>query len=57
MEAQVEIMIKLIKGFIELFISGLVTAIFIHYLVMGFSDIVYSINSFLMWLKQTGVLK
>jgi hypothetical protein len=50
-------MIKLIKGFIELFISGLVTAIFIHYLVMGFSDIVWGINSFLMWLKQTGVLK
>jgi hypothetical protein len=60
LEAQVEIVIKLIKvikGFIELLISGLVTAIFIHYLAMGFSDIVWSINSILMWLKQIGVLK
>lgn len=60
MEAQVEIMIKLIKAikeFVELFISGLVIAIFIRYLVMEFSDIVWSINSFLMWLKQIGVLK
>ena len=60
MEAQVEIMIKLIKAikeFVELFISGLVIAIFIRYLLMEFSDIVWGINSFLMWLKQIGVLK
>ncbi len=60
MEAQVEIMIELIKAikeFVELFISGLVIAIFIRYLVMEFSDIVWGINSFLMWLKQIGVLK
>ncbi len=60
MEAQVEIMIKLIKAikeFVELFISGLVIAILIRYLVMEFSDIVWGINSFLMWLKQIGVLK
>ena len=39
------------------FIDGLITAIFIHYLVMGFSDIVWSINGLLMWLKEVGVLK
>lgn len=53
MEIQVKIMIKLIKGFID----GLITAIFLHYLVMGASDIVWSINSFLMWLKEIGVIK
>jgi hypothetical protein len=50
-------LIKAIKEFVELFISGLVIAIFIRYLVMEFSDIVWGINSFLMWLKQIGVLK
>lgn len=39
------------------FIDGLVTAIFLHHLVMGFSDIVWGINSLIMWLKSTGVLK
>jgi hypothetical protein len=34
-----------------------INAIFIRYLVMEFSDIVWGINSFLMWLKQIGVLK
>ena len=38
-------------------LDALVTAIFLHYLVMGFSDIVWSINSFLMWLKEIGVIK
>jgi hypothetical protein len=50
-------LIKAIKEFVELFISGLVIAILIRYLVMEFSDIVWGINSFLMWLKQIGVLK
>ena len=48
-------MIKFIKEFFELFINGMVTAIFLHYLIMEFSDIVWGINSFLMWLKEKGV--
>jgi hypothetical protein len=39
------------------FIEGLITAIFIHYLVMGFFDIVYSINNLITWLKSVGVIR
>ena len=39
------------------FVDSLITAIFLHYLVMGFSDIVWNINSLLIWLKEVGVLK
>lgn len=38
--------------FIEIFLSGLTTAIFINYLFTGFMDIVFNINSFLTWLAQ-----
>ena len=48
-------MIRFIKSLIKLFISGLVTAIFFNYLITGFVDIVYNINSVLIWLKQTGI--
>ena len=48
-------MIRLFKQFIELFIGGLITAIFLNYLITGFVDIVYNVNSLLIWLKQTGI--
>ena len=48
-------MIRLFKQFIELFIGGLISAIFLNYLITGFVDIVYNINSFLIWLKQSGI--
>ena len=48
-------MIRLFKQFIDLFIGGLITAIFLNYLITGFVDIVYNVNSLLIWLKQTGI--
>ena len=48
-------MIRLLKQFIDLFIGGLITAIFLNYLITGFVDIVYNVNSLLIWLKQTGI--
>lgn len=45
-----------IKGnwsFLEMFISGLSTLIFINYLVTGFSDVVINIDSLLTWLQHT----
>ena len=44
------------QGCFSLFISSLMTAIFINYLVTGFIDYVYSINSLLIWLEQSGIL-
>ncbi|MTJ22997.1 hypothetical protein FJR06_17400 [Dolichospermum sp. UHCC 0352] len=43
------------KGCLNLFISSLMTAIFINYLVVGFIDYVHSINDLLQWLKQSGI--
>lgn len=43
------------KGCLNLFISSLMTAIFINYLVVGFIDYVHSINDLLNWLKQSGI--
>ena len=48
-------MIRSIKSFIQIMLSGLVTAIFINYLVVGFFDIVYNINSLLIWLNKSGL--
>ena len=41
-------------GCIQMFISGLVTAIAINYLVVGFIDIILNIDSLLQWLEKTG---
>ena len=43
------------QGCIGLFISSLMTAIFINYLVVGFIDYVHSINDLLQWVKQSGI--
>jgi hypothetical protein len=48
-----------IKGnwnLIEIFISGLVTVIFINYLATGFTDVVFNINSLLNWLQKSDLL-
>ena len=49
-------MIRLFKQFIDLFIGGLITAIFLNYLITGFVDIVYNVNSFLIWLNKSGLI-
>jgi hypothetical protein len=36
-------------------LSGLIAAITINYLVTGFVDIVYNINSVLIWLNKSGM--
>jgi hypothetical protein len=43
------------KGCFNLFISSLMTAIFINYLVVGFIDYWHSINDLLIWIKQSGM--
>jgi hypothetical protein len=43
------------KGCLSLFISSLMTAIFINYLVVGFIDYVHSINDLMLWVKQSGI--
>jgi len=43
------------QGCFSLFISSLATAIFINYLITGFVDIVYNINSVLIWLNKSGL--
>jgi hypothetical protein len=48
-------MIMFIKSLIKLFFSGLVTAIFLNYLITGFVDIVYNINSVLIWFHKSGM--
>ncbi|MTJ10543.1 hypothetical protein FJR04_23175 [Anabaena sp. UHCC 0204] len=48
-------MIRSIKSFIQIMLSGLITAIFLNYLITGFVDIVFNINSVLMWLQQSNV--
>jgi hypothetical protein len=46
---------KTIKSFIQIFLSGLITAIAINYLIVGFVDIVLNINSLLLWLQKSGI--
>jgi hypothetical protein len=46
---------KTIKSFIQIFLSGLVTAIAINYLIVGFVDIVVNVNSLLLWLQKSGI--
>ncbi len=41
----------------KIFISGLVSAIFINYLIVGFIDIVVNIDNLISWLERTGILK
>lgn len=48
-------MIRGIKSFIKIMLSGLVTAIFLNYLITGFVDIVYNINSVLIWFHKSGI--
>jgi hypothetical protein len=48
-------MIRFIKSLIELFVSGLFAAITINYLITGFADIVYNINSVLIWFHKSGL--
>jgi hypothetical protein len=44
-----------IKSFFQIMLSGLVLAITINYLITGFVDIVYNINSVLIWLNKSGM--
>lgn len=48
-------MMRTIKSFCQIFLSGLVTAIAINYLIVGFYDIVININSLLLWLDKSGI--
>jgi type III secretory pathway component EscU len=43
------------KGCLNLFISSLMTAIFINYLVVGFIDYWHNINDLMQWVKQSGI--
>lgn len=46
---------RTIKSFTKIFISGLVTAIAINYLIVGFVDIVVNINQVLLWVDKSGI--
>lgn len=48
-------MMRTIKSFVRIFLSGLATAIAINYLIVGFYDIVININSLLLWLDKSGI--
>jgi hypothetical protein len=48
-------MIRSIKSFFQIMLSGLVLAITINYLLTGFVDIVYNINSLLIWFHKSGL--
>ena len=48
-------MMRTIRSFIQIFISGLIAAIAINYLIVGFYDIVMNINSVLLWLQKSGI--
>ena len=48
-------MIRTIKSFFQIMLSGLILAITINYLLTGFVDIVYNINSILIWLNKSGM--
>ncbi|WP_066423357.1 hypothetical protein [Anabaena sp. 4-3] len=42
-------------GCFQLFVSSLVTLIFINYLVTGFIDVVLNVNNLLEWVQKSGV--
>jgi hypothetical protein len=46
---------RTIKSFAQIFLSGLITAIAINYLIVGFVDIVVNINSLLIWVEKSGI--
>ena len=48
-------MIRDIKNFLKIWLSGLVTAIAINYLILGFFDIVHTINQFVIWLQKSNI--
>ncbi|MFM6247759.1 MAG: hypothetical protein ACKPJO_23680 [Dolichospermum sp.] len=43
-------------GCINIFLSGLVTAIALNYLLTGFIDFILNINHFILWLEKSGIL-
>lgn len=43
-------------GCINIFLSGLVTAIAINYLISGFVDIVLNVDKLIQWLEKSGLL-
>jgi hypothetical protein len=43
-------------GCFQLFVSSLATLIFIHYLAVGFIDVVLSVNDLLEWLQKSGFM-
>jgi hypothetical protein len=45
------------KGCLYWWVSGLITAIAINYLIVGFIDIWMNIHTLLEWLQQSGVLE
>ncbi|MBD2694845.1 hypothetical protein [Anabaena catenula] len=42
-------------GCFQIFLSGLVSAIAINYLITGFIDIVFNIDKLLTWLQRSGI--
>lgn len=44
------------QSWLSLFVSSLLTAITINFLITGFVDIIYNVNSLLIWLNQSGIL-
>jgi hypothetical protein len=43
-------------GCFNIFLSGLITAIAINYLVVGFIDFILNIDKLLQWLQSSGVM-
>lgn len=43
-----------IRNFIKIWLSGLITAIAINYLIVGFIDIINNIDSLLMMIEKSG---
>jgi hypothetical protein len=43
-------------GCLQLFVSSLATLIFIHYLAIGFIDVVLSVNNLLEWLQKNDIV-
>ena len=43
-------------GCINIFLSGLVTAIAINYLISGFVDIVLNVDKLIQWLEKSGIM-
>ncbi len=46
---------RTIKSFFQIMLSGLILAITINYLLTGFIDIVFNINSVLIWFHKSGM--